>query len=70
MEFVFGIIILIVFGSMIYVIRDPIKNAMKAKDPYSTAWRPSRKTILKRKIEDANAELTEINEKEVKVETK
>lgn len=35
------------------------------KDPkYGSAWYPKRETILKRKIEDANAELVWLAEKE------
>jgi Tfp pilus assembly protein PilV len=34
------------------------------RTPYESKWQPSRRTILARNIEDANAELTELDEKE------
>jgi len=47
-------------GLVIFKYRQYLKIWMHTNDPTVTAWRPSRETILKRHIEDANAELTEI----------
>lgn len=65
--FLLALIAIAVVAPMFYAGRHAIHKMMHS--PYETRWQPSRKTILKRHIEDANAELQELNEKEIKAET-
>ena len=59
---VFGLI-----GVILYKYRYELKRYLK--DPkYGSSWEPSRKTILSRRIEDANAELDWLDDKESKKE--
>ena len=59
------IIIIGFFVILLYKNRRLIKKF--ASDPdYGKEWKPSRKTILTRRIEDANAEMDYIDEQEEK----
>ena len=62
--FFFMTLMLALLGAMVYKYRSIVRRWLKDPKAGST-WRPSRETILKRHIEDANAELTEINERKV-----
>lgn len=62
------LVIFFIFA-LLWKYRREIKRFVSEKH-YGETWRPERKTILKRKIEDANAELIWLNEQELtKAET-
>ena len=50
-------------GAGLYKFRHQIKRWTRDPD-YGSTWRPSRRTQLARKIEDANAELEYLDKKE------
>ena len=67
MEEVFAFFLFVLFfgviAAIVYKFRYEIKRFIK--DPkYGSSWQPSRKTILQRRIEDANDELNWLEAKE------
>ncbi len=56
------VILLAIVGSLLFKYRGALKRWLN--DPkYGTSWQPDRKTILKRRIEDAEAEMSWLDEK-------
>lgn len=61
--------VLVGMGAILYRHREKVKKWLK--DPeYGKEWRPSREIVLKREIEDANAELTGLEKKKAEEEAK
>lgn len=67
--FMFFVMLVIMagLGLIVYKYRRTIKRWMH-DEKYGSTWHPSRETILKREIEDANAELTAINDRKAEQE--
>lgn len=63
--FIMLLILLAFLGFIGYRNRAVFKRYLKDPD-YGKEWKPSRKTILSRRIEDANAEIDYIDEQEEK----
>lgn len=58
----------LVLGAIVFRYRHALKRWLH--DPkYGSEWRPSRETILRRRIEDANEEIFWIEEREKETET-
>ena len=63
------LLILAAIGGFLYRYRFQIRKW--CKDPkYGSAWYPSRETVLRRRIEDANAEMAWLEEQKEAEETK